>query len=89
MPRIKIRPYEHIVRKIFSTIEISVDKLKLDSSATINVSIFDEKGDYADFKALTLEGDNYAQWAADDSYIVQYVFQQLGFEPEPEPEGES
>lgn len=80
--RIKIQPYEQITRKVFSEIDISVDKIKLNTSATIHVNIFDDKGNYADFKTLPLVGDDYAQWATDDSYIIDYVFNQLGFQAE-------
>lgn len=78
--RIKIQPYEQIQRKVLSELEIAVDKVKLNSSATIHVSIFDKAGAYADFKTLPLEGNDYAKWASDDSYIVNFVLQHLGFE---------
>jgi hypothetical protein len=79
--RVDIQPKEQIVRKTLNAINISVERVQLNVSASILVQVFDDAGELADYHTLSLSGDDYNQWAEDDQYIVNFVCEKLGFVP--------
>jgi hypothetical protein len=77
--RLSIQPKEEIVRKTITAIDISVERVALNVSASIQVKMYDESGAIVDYQVIMLKGDDYAQWAADDQYIIEFVCTRLGF----------
>ena len=72
-----------IVQPINTTItltkmSIRITELILFESVSIMVSLYTDDEILYDNKYYKLTGDEYANWASDDHYIIQYVNLQLG-----------
>ena len=70
---IDIIPCEFVKTEIIHHISISVIRLELFKSVTINVTFLNENNKIIKGENLTLAGDDYAGWSADDQYIYNYV----------------
>ena len=60
-----------------TSIQLRVMNVVLFNSVNINVTLF-SNNDFVDSKTYLLEGEDYANWSNDDTYIVNYVLTQLG-----------
>lgn len=56
---------------------VEVERVQLFNSASILTILYDVCGNQLDFRRFTLEGDDYAAWANDDKYIINYVKMKL------------
>lgn len=68
-------PLTKVIKHTITTIEIIIDKIVLFQSADIYVIMKDI--DVVATLQLTIEGDDYAKWGSDDSYIVDYVISKI------------
>jgi hypothetical protein len=57
-----------------------VQSITLGISATISVLLFSDMGVAIDTRVYILEGQDYANWGSDDTYIQNYVQQKLAEE---------
>lgn len=68
------------VRKI----QYKVIGLSLGESVTFYVDYLDEDGMYISatdlLNTVTIDGEEYAAWGSDDTYIVNILFQKIGVE---------
>jgi hypothetical protein len=68
------------VRKI----QYKVIGLSLGESVTFYVDYLDENGMYISatdlLNTVTIDGEEYAAWGSDDTYIVNILFQKIGVE---------
>ena len=74
--------------KTITSFKVHVSDLILFSSVTLRVEFFNEQGGMIDLKYTTLSGDDYKNWATDDSYVVTKVAERFGLiikPPEPAP----
>ena len=60
-----------------TNVQIRVMNVVLFKNVNINVVLF-SNNDFVDSKSYLLEGTDYANWSNDDTYIVNYAFNQLG-----------
>lgn len=58
-------------------VSIQVINLVLYQSATLLVSLCEEDGRPIETKVIQMEGNDYALWDNDDSYVVDFVLQQF------------
>ena len=72
VPEPYVRPSINI-----TSIQVRVINLNLFQSVNVNVTLL-SNNDYVDSKSYTLEGADYTNWGNDDTYIVNYVLNQLG-----------
>ncbi len=72
VPEPYVRPSINI-----TSIQVRVINLNLFQSVNVSVTLL-SNNDYVDSKSYTLEGDDYTNWGNDDTYIVNYVLNQLG-----------
>ena len=56
---------------------VSVIRIGLDVSATLEINILDVSGNLLKICHHTITGDDYANWGADDTYIKTYVSDNL------------
>ena len=56
---------------------VSVIRVELDVSATLEINILDVSGNLLKICHHTISNDNYANWGADDTYIKTYVAENL------------
>jgi hypothetical protein len=57
-----------------------VQSINLGISATILAVLFSDIGELVDTRVYILEGQDYANWGSDDTYIQNYVQQKLAEE---------
>ena len=56
---------------------VSVIRVELDVSATLEINILDVSGNLLKICHHTITGDDYSNWGADDTYIRTYVAENL------------
>jgi hypothetical protein len=59
--------------KTISSFLIERITVELNTSAVIQVIIFDSQGNDIGTKSLTMEHPDYVQWGTDDTYITTFV----------------
>lgn len=59
---------------------IETNNLTLFQSCVFSVSLLDVSGKVVKVYMLTMEGDDYAQWGGDDSYVVNWVKAKLNIQ---------
>jgi hypothetical protein len=69
-------PYTRPTMNI-TNVEIRVMNLVLFTNVSVSAVLFEDRN-YIDSKQYILSGDDYTNWMNDDSYIVNYVLNQLG-----------
>ena len=52
--------------------------LKLHQQATFFVNLYDADRNVLDRKYITISGDDYESWGADDDYVTQLILGKLG-----------
>ena len=72
LPSPYVRPSVNI-----TSVQIRVINLDLFKCVSINATLM-SNDNYVDSKQFQLEGTDYTNWGNDDSYIINYVLNQLG-----------
>lgn len=65
-------------------VDLYVTELRLHEKATFLVSLYDTARNLVDRQHVTITGEEYAQWASDDDYVLQIVLGKLGLTLDPE-----
>ena len=58
-------------------IEICVDSMVLYTSCDLSVNLKDKNNTVIDTRKITIGGDDYIRWGADDKYLEEYVISKL------------
>jgi hypothetical protein len=74
-----IIPYIQTTTRTITSFNVIVNSITLFSSANLLVSNYDESGQFVNAVNLIMDGNDYAQWGGDDSYVVNWVAIQLGY----------
>jgi len=74
-----IAPCHVVTTKTITTFKIDRIEISLFKSAIITVILFDSTGSLLDVKFVNITGEDYSKWSADDTYVVEFVKQSLGF----------
>lgn len=64
--------------KTADKVKIIITNLQLFKSVSFQVAIFDVNDNHIKTECFCLEGQDYALWSNDDTYIVNYVMFKLG-----------
>ena len=75
----QISPFPVITTKTITSFKIDRIEISLFKSAIITIILLDSAGSILDVKFINLIGDDYSKWDADDSYIINFIKQSLGF----------
>jgi hypothetical protein len=76
-PLTEFIPYTKTEVKNVKYFRVFIDEVKLFSSATIRIDLFDENSNYVETKSMVISGQEYLGWQ-DDSYIITTVSNFLG-----------
>lgn len=60
--------------------KVEVQSYVLFKSATLCVSLFDSTDNVISVRLFTMDGDAFASWSNDDSYVISWVKKQLMLE---------
>lgn len=79
MDIITIQPLTQTVVQTIYGYNIQVKDVVLGKKAIVLVKMFDSEKKFVKMKQLTIEGQDYQNWGADDNYVYSWVETQLGF----------
>lgn len=79
MDIITIQPSTQTVVQTIYGYNIQVKDVVLGQKAIFLVKMFDSEKKFVKMKQLTIEGQDYQNWGADDNYVYSWVETQLGF----------
>ena len=75
----QISPCSVVTTKTITSFKIDRIEISLFKSAIITVILQDSAGSIIDVKFLNMVGEDYSKWDADDSYVIEFIKQSLGF----------
>lgn len=68
----------HTPVRVIHHIEIQILQLTLFQSVSLIVSLYDQNDHIIDNKVVVVEGQEYADWANNDQYLIDLVMAKLG-----------
>ena len=74
-----IQPSTEITTRIITSFTVSVIRLELFTSVTVNAMLYGADGGFIEVKTLTLSGQDYLDWNNNDQYLINKVAEILGF----------
>ena len=74
-----ISPCPVVTTKTITSFKIDRIEISLFKSAVITVILLDSAGSLLDLKFVNMTGEDYSRWSTDDSYVVEFIKQSLGF----------
>jgi hypothetical protein len=77
--QIFIEPFTQVVTNIITSFIADVTNIQLFTSANISVNLYNADPNLIKTVNLPLVGADYANWANNDQYIIDYVAEKLGF----------
>jgi len=77
---INVAPQPQTTVKTVTSFSVNVNNIVLFQSATLNVRLFDENNNYISTQLINISGEDYTNWGNDDTYIANYVAQNLGLQ---------
>lgn len=75
----EVEPCDYVTPvRVIHRIELQIMRLVLFSSVSIGVSLYDENDYIIDNRQITIQGEEYNNWANDDNYLLDLVLVKLG-----------
>jgi hypothetical protein len=81
MSIINVQTKEVVTTRVITQVEILEGNIQLNQSARFPVRLSDSNGNLVSMEFVIIEGDDYDNWASDDSYIASLILTRLGIEP--------
>ena len=78
MSIINLQTKEVVTTQVITQVEILEGNIQLNQSARFPVKLLDSNGSLVSMEFVTIEGDDYSNWAADDAYITTLILTRLG-----------
>ena len=78
MSIINVQTKEIVTTQVITQVEILEGNIQLNQSARFPVKLLDSNGGLVSIEFVTIEGDDYTNWASDDSYITTLILTRLG-----------
>lgn len=74
-----IKPTDKIITQTVVRFSLDISQLILNESATFRASLYDKDDIIIDRQFVTLESTDYLNWGNDDSYVIRFIANKLGF----------
>ena len=74
-----ITPCNIVTTKTITSFKIDRVEISLFQSAVITVFLLDSSNSVLDVKFINMMSADYSKWSADDSYVVEFIKEKLGF----------
>ena len=74
-----ITPCDIITTKTITSFKIDRIEITLFKSAILTVILLDSANAILDVKFVNMTGEDYAKWNADDTYVIEFIKNSLGF----------
>jgi len=78
-----LTPTSIVTTDIVSKININVMRVELFTSATLYVSLTTDTGKAIKSEVIEISGNDYKNWANDDSFLYSFAAQKLGYTVQP------
>jgi len=78
-----ITPCNIVTTKTITSFKIDRIEISLFQSAVITVVLLDSANSVLDVKFINMTSADYSKWSADDSYVIEFIKQNLGFSDVP------
>lgn len=78
MSIINVNTKEIVTTVVVTQVEILEGNIQLNQSARFPVKLLDSNGNLISMEFVTIEGDDYTNWASDDAYITTLILSKLG-----------
>lgn len=78
-----ITPCNIVTTKTITSFKIDRIEISLFQSAVITVVLLDSANSILDVKFINMTSTDYSKWSADDSYVIEFIKQKLGFSDVP------
>ena len=78
-----ITPCNIVTTKTITSFKIDRIEISLFQSAVITVVLLDSANSILDVKFINMTSADYSKWSADDSYVIEFIKQNLGFSDVP------
>lgn len=74
-----ISPCNVVTTKTITSFKIDRIEISLFKSAVITIVLLDSANSIIDVKFVNITGDDYSKWSTDDSYVIDFIKQKMGF----------
>lgn len=74
-----ISPCNIVTTKTITSFKIDRIEISLFKSAIITVILLDSADSILDVKFINMVSEDYSKWSADDTYVIEFIKQNLGF----------
>jgi hypothetical protein len=78
MSIINVQTKEIVTTVNVTQVEILEGSIQLNQSAKFPVRLLNDDGNLIGIEFVTIEGDDYTNWSADDDYITTLILNKLG-----------
>ena len=78
MSIINVQTKEVVTTQVITQVEILEGNIQLNQSARFPVKMLNADGGLVSMDFVTIEGDDYNNWASDDAYITTLILTRLG-----------
>lgn len=78
MSIINVNSKEIVTTQVITQVEILEGNIQLNQSARFPVKLLDVNGNLVSMDFVTIEGEDYTNWSADDTYITTLILSRLG-----------
>ena len=85
MLSVNIQPKDLVNTRTVVRARVYVKSIELFNRVIVGVEYCDSIGILFDGPTVVISGEDYAKWANDDTFIVNYVYEQIGIVIVPEP----
>ena len=77
---IPIQPFEKLETTTITNVNMRIVDYTFFNSITVMCSLVTNDGRTVDNKYIVVDGEEFANWGSDDSYIVNLILSKLGFQ---------
>ena len=74
-----IQPYIQQTTTTITSFNVSCRTIELFNNASFTIDTMDANGNLIGRQVLTMDNENYLLWNNDDSFVITWAAQQLGF----------
>ncbi len=78
-----ITPCNIVTTKTITSFKIDRIEISLFQSAVITVVLLDSANSILDVKFINMTSADYSKWSTDDSFVIDFIKQKLGFSDVP------
>jgi hypothetical protein len=76
---IPVMPTDIFVKHTINAVKIEIDSYNLYTGASITARVYNTENKLMEIRKFNISGKEFANWASDDNYIVNYIINDFGY----------